>query len=189
MKKLIPCMLAGFIIIGLFSVCITSFLAPSENYIQDNLEPSEDPVVPFYFVLNPESVTVNFGKAILLTTATNFSDCVYSWEVTSADHPDDWQPSGATQISGGSSVYFVMSRPNRSFYRCKAVRGDTVIYSAPCVVETLPNSSKSVYQYDDSQVEYLVTDFDKFYDSLIADIDLKSDFDKTVDIEESEVIE
>lgn len=140
MKKLIPCMLAGFILVGLFSVCITSFLAPSSDYIQDTLEPTEE---PFYITVNPQNTSLYVGDTVLLVARSNLADVSYVWQdYISADNIWASMPTSGL-IDGCYSIRSLS--PVARYMRCAISHGDRTIYSAPCLVvfKQMPKSSSS----------------------------------------------
>lgn len=174
MKKLIPCMLAGLIITGLFALCITSFLAPSSDYIQDTLEPTEE---PFYFVDNPDSVKLYSNDQLFLSASTNRPDCEYFWEYKT--------PYSFTWLSAVDGIdmdgyyylpYLMYVSSPILVYRCKAVYNDMITYSAPCLVNVIP--TKGIDKSEELDELEVLEKFDHFETSEVIE-------EKT----ESEVIE
>lgn len=174
MKKLIPCMLAGLIITGFFALCITSFLAPSANYIQDTLDPPEE---PFYFVDNPDSVVINSGDYLFLSASTNQPDCIYSWE-SRTSHGQYWFSISNSTSSDGFYIAYNYTYPS-IIYRCKAVYNGMTIYSAPCFVRAI--SSNNIQSSKGLEKSEELEEFEE--------LEELEELEEPVDLEESEVIE
>lgn len=151
--------------VGFIGLAIPCFLAPTDTYIQDSLEPTEE---PFYITVNPLSTKLSVGDSYLLVARSNLDDVSYTWE----QYLDNrWNTLLGNLIDGCYPVR--TNYTGTSYYRCAITHGDRIIYSAPCVVTVARPTS-----YNTLDIKSGSAELDKIEDS-----------DKTVEFENTEVIE
>lgn len=134
----------GFIVVacvGLLSACLPRFLAPSDTYISDSLEP-ETTTTAFEFTLQPSNVSAADGDTVSFSVATNqYSTVVkYLWQYATAAEPETFIDIPDTDATG--YIFIADLAEDDYSYRCLATYDGRTIVSDSAILSVVETTTK-----------------------------------------------
>lgn len=127
----VACVLCGCVV-----AVLPRFLAPSDTYITDALEPVTEvtTAIPFEFTTQPQDFTAAEGETVSFSVATNQYSTVVSYQ---------WQyalePAGAfIDLPGANYSVYSFTASVGGYYRCLATYNTDTIISDTALLTVIP---------------------------------------------------